>query len=94
VLFNGNFDIDLNRKCPTNSNSLERCSIQITYNGLTIFQDQGNCPLTFNVSCGNCPPGTEEHQINVYPGYCCFDCNSIANDIRGLTNIVKGLNRG
>ena len=93
LLFNGSLDIDPNRKCPTPA-SRQRCSIQIIYNGLTIFQDQGNCPVTFTVSCGNCPPGTEEHKTNTYPGYCCFDCNSILSEVKGITNTIRGLNRG
>jgi hypothetical protein len=91
-LFNGQFDIDPNRKCPTANG--ERCSIQITHNGIVIFQDQGNCPVTFSVSCGNCPPGTEEHKSSIYPGYCCLDCASVASEIRLITNTVRGLNRG
>jgi hypothetical protein len=91
-LFNGSFDIDPTRKCISVNNN--KCTIQITYNGLTIFQDQGNCPVNFSVSCGNCPPGTEEHKSSIYPGYCCLDCASVASEIRGITNTIRGLTRG
>jgi hypothetical protein len=79
-------------KCP--SPNAERCSIEISHNGLVIFSDQGNCPVNFSVNCSNCPPGTEEHKSPIYPGYCCLDCASIASEIRGITNTVRGFNRG
>jgi hypothetical protein len=84
--------VDTSVRCSTSNN--QRCSIQILHNNMLLFSDQGNCPVTFTVSCGNCPPGTEEHKTNTYPGYCCLDCQSIASEIRGIANTVRGLNRG
>ena len=83
---------DYTKKCPESNDNKNRCSIQVLYQGLVIFQDQGDCPINFSVSCGNCPEGTEEHKTSAYPGYCCMDCASIAAEIRGLTNTVRGLN--
>ncbi|MBD2503131.1 hypothetical protein [Anabaena azotica] len=79
-------------KCP--STNKQRCSIQILHNGLIIFQDQGDCPVTFSVSCGNCPDGQEEHKTSTYPGYCCMDCASLEAEIRTITNTIRRLNRG
>jgi hypothetical protein len=88
----GTFSINPNTKCP--SANLERCSLIVKYNGLILHQDQGNCPVTYEVVCGNCPEGQEEHKINTYPGYCCFDCAGMKQEITSLKNMVKGLTDG
>jgi hypothetical protein len=85
--------IDHSQKCPP-PYAAQNCYIRILHQNIVIHLDRGTCPVTFTVSCGNCPPGTEEHRTNIYPGYCCFDCNSLQAEIRALTNIVKGLNNG
>lgn len=84
--------VDTSQKCPQTVN--KRCSIQVRYNGLVIFQDQGNCPITYSVSCGNCPNGQEEHRISKYPGYCCMDCSVIKNEIKSIASVLKRNRRG
>jgi hypothetical protein len=84
--------IDRNQKCP--SVNSKRCSIQVQFNGLTIFQDQGNCPVSFNVKCSNCPPGQHEVKTNTYPGFCCLDCAAIKTEIAIIKNAVRSVNRG
>lgn len=82
-----------NIKCPTATEN--RCSIQIfnIENGL-IFQDQGDCPVDFEVQCGNCPDGYIECQTSTYPGYCCISCDEVKNEIIAIKNTIKNLNNG
>ncbi len=88
----GSYAINPLIKCP--SPNPEKCSIVVTYNNLTIFKDQGDCPLEFEVKCGNCPEGQEEHKISVYPGYCCMDCASIKQEIISIRNTVRNIRNG
>lgn len=85
--------IDYSAKCPAPYPS-QNCFIRITHQNIVLHLDRGACPVTFTVNCGNCPDGQEEHKTSIYPGYCCLDCRAIANEIRGITNIVRGVNRG
>lgn len=76
--------IDLTKKCPQETK--KRCSIVVLYKGLTIWSDQGDCPISFSVQCGNCPDGQHECESNVYPFYCCSDCAGTAAKINNLVN--------
>ena len=89
-LNNGNpaITIDNSKKCP-GIPPTTRCSLQIIHNGQVLFQDQGNCPVTYSVQCGKCPPGKYECYSPIYPGYCCLDCASTAASIRNITNDLK-----
>ncbi|MBW4642924.1 MAG: hypothetical protein KME23_08000 [Goleter apudmare HA4340-LM2] len=94
VLNTPNQTITRNNNSPCLVGKLERCSIQILHNGSVIFQDQGDCPVSYSVKCGNCPEGTEEIKTNIYPGYCCLDCAAVANEIKAITSIVKAIKNG
>lgn len=84
---------NINIKCPTATKN--RCSIQIfNIENELIFQDQGDCPVEFEVQCGNCPDGTIECKISAYPGYCCIPCSEVKNKIVDIKNIVKNINNG
>ncbi|WP_029635983.1 hypothetical protein [[Scytonema hofmanni] UTEX B 1581] len=67
----------------------EKCSLQILYNNLVIFQDQGNCPLEVEVICGDCPEGSIKCSHLKYPGYCCIPCKETANKINNLANKIR-----
>jgi hypothetical protein len=78
--------IDYSKKCPTPNS--ERCSIEIKYNGLIIFQDQGKCPVDYSIQCGKCPDGQHECESKVYPYYCCSSCADTAQKIKELASKV------
>lgn len=83
--------IDNSFRCPQPMK--DRCSFQVFYNNLIIFQDQGNCPLELEVICDDCPQGAIRcEQIN-YPGYCCLPCG-VKSEVASLTAIVRSLNNG
>lgn len=82
--------VNPNQKCPAPGK--KRCSIQVLYNNILVFSDQGDCPVSFSVQCGNCPPGTEEHKSPAFPGYCCLECENIASQIRQIAATVRGIN--
>ena len=85
--------INYSIKCPTPSNS--RCAIQVfNLNKGLVFQDQGDCPVDFEVQCGNCPDGFIECQTSTYPGYCCLSCSEVKGEIIAIKNTVKSLNNG
>lgn len=86
----GNFTILPNLKCATPNP--EKCSIIIKYNEQVIFKDQGVCPITYSYECGNCPDGYEEIKTSTYPGYCCYDCASVKQELITIKNMVKRLN--
>ncbi|BAZ54180.1 hypothetical protein NIES4103_68650 (plasmid) [Nostoc sp. NIES-4103] len=75
-----------NIKCSSSRN--KRCSIEISYKGIILFQDQGNCPVTYSVQCGKCPDGQHECESKVYPYYCCNSCADTASKIRNLASKV------
>lgn len=81
--------INRNIKCPVPE--IERCSLLVKYNGVIIYQDQGDCPVSVDVICGNCPPHHIECKSNKYPGYCCIGCESTANSIHSLANKIKNV---
>lgn len=67
----------------------EKCSIQVLYNNLVIFQDQGNCPLEVEIICGDCEQGYIRCETHKYPGYCCLPCKSTAAKINNLANRIR-----
>ncbi|MBE9191400.1 hypothetical protein IQ230_13800 [Gloeocapsopsis crepidinum LEGE 06123] len=69
-------------KCPNPLTS--RCYIEIKHKGLIIFQDQGDCPATFTVQCGDCPEDTIRCKCKEYPGYCCLPCKDVAGKINNI----------
>lgn len=72
-----------------------RCSIEVKSKGIIIFQDQGECPVSFNVICGeDCPSGTLKCPQSGYPGYCCLPCDEIAAGIKAITTHVRSINNG
>jgi hypothetical protein len=83
--------IDRSVTCPVPLE--QKCSIQVFYNNAVIFQDQGDCPLEFEVICENCPSGYIECKTLKYPGYCCLPC-SITNEIANIITIIKNINNG
>lgn len=71
------------------------CTIKILHNNEVIFTDKGECPITFNVVCGEeCPPGTTKCCRSDYPGYCCLPCDSTKSDLIGISSIVQSVNKG
>ncbi|MBH8563764.1 hypothetical protein I8748_16460 [Nostoc sp. CENA67] len=72
--------------CPSSKN--KRCSIEIKYNGIILFQDQGNSPVNYSVQCGKCPDSQHECESKVYPYYCCNSCAETANKINNLASKV------
>lgn len=85
---------DPNRKCPANQQGGTRCSIQVLYNGQVIFQDQGNCPVTFDVTCGNCADDEIKCEKPEYPGYCCVKCSEIVTEIQSIKSTLRSINYG
>jgi hypothetical protein len=81
--------IDTTVNCPSSQQKNSRCSIIVTHEGVTIFQDQGDCPIEHEVQCGNCPDGNIECKKSGYPGYCCIPCEELANKIHNLANKVR-----
>lgn len=72
-----------------------RCSIEVKRNGIIIFQDQGECPVSFDVVCGEgCPTGTLKCPQSGYPGFCCVPCTEIATGIKAITTHVRSVNNG
>ncbi|BAZ50131.1 hypothetical protein NIES4103_27450 [Nostoc sp. NIES-4103] len=78
--------VDTSVKCPVAAN--KRCSIEIKHKGIIIFQDQGNCPVTYSFQCGNCPDSQHECESKIYPYYCCNSCADTANKIRNLASKI------
>ena len=76
--------INPNVKCPKPLTVTERCYIEVKSGGIIIFQDQGECPVNFRVTCGDCPEGTIRCEQPGYPGYCCLPCQPIAQKINNL----------
>lgn len=84
--------IDTNRKCPTSDK--QRCSLEVSYKGLIIFQAQGDCPCTFSVQCGDCAEDEIKCEKPGYPGYCCIKCSEIVGEIKSITSAVRAANYG
>lgn len=85
--------IDSSQKCPLyQRSSNKKCSIIVSHKGNSVFQDQGNCPCSYKIQCGNCPDGSIECQTNSYPGYCCIEYSQIKAEIAHLTAMVRRIN--
>ncbi|MGL5925485.1 hypothetical protein [Chroococcidiopsis sp.] len=69
-----------------------KCSIEVKHKGIIIFQDQGNCPVSFSIQCGDCPEGTIKCNAPGYPGYCCLPCTEIAGEIKAIASQVRRIN--
>jgi hypothetical protein len=59
-------------------------------NGQQLFEVTGECPINYEVACGNCPPGYIECKTNKHPGYCCVPCQKTASKINNLATKVHG----
>jgi hypothetical protein len=70
------------------------CTLTISSEGKTLFKTQGTCPVTYVVTCGNCPPGTCECHSDSYPGYCCNDCSATSASLQNISNQLKRLKNG
>lgn len=79
--------INPNIKCPNPAEN--KCTIEVKHEGQIIFKDQGNCPCSFKVKCGNCDEGFIECPHPGYPGYCCIDCKGSAAKINSLAQMVE-----
>ncbi|MBD2508285.1 hypothetical protein H6G91_13515 [Nostoc muscorum FACHB-395] len=84
--------IDNSVSCPIPNKDDSKCEIKILSNGNVVFRAEGECPVNYTVACTRCPPGTCECKTDKYPGYCCNDCSSTADKIRGLVNDVRSKN--
>lgn len=69
--------------CPS---AINKCSIKVLYKGLVIHQDQGDCPVTYRVKCGNCEENEIECKSNHYPGFCCIPCSEVVNRLNTMSN--------
>ncbi|MFP5270322.1 hypothetical protein [Coleofasciculus sp.] len=83
-------EIDKSIKCPQAMGNT--CHIKIFYKGEVIHQDQGKCPLSYNVDCDPCPPNTikcvENEKVK------CVPCSTFLEPLKGMVNTIKGINNG
>ncbi|MEH2456537.1 hypothetical protein [Nostoc sp.] len=78
--------IDTSVHCPTVAIDDNKCEIKVLNSGKILFSAQGNCPVTFNVACGDeCPNGYCKIDCETYPGYCCIS----EAEIQGFINRLK-----
>jgi hypothetical protein len=82
----GSYIIDPTIHCPIPNK--QRCSILVKHKGIIIFQDQGDCPLSISVQCGNCPEDMHECTHQAYPGYCCVPCKETGDKLKNIANKV------
>lgn len=81
--------IDYSRGCPP-PYPPEKCYIKVSSNGKQIFKDRGDCPVNFNVVCGDeCPLGHCRCATQNYPGYCCLPCAQVAAELAGIAAIAR-----
>lgn len=71
----------------------KQCEI-LVYNSSNsiIFSDRGKCPVTYSITCGDCPEGTIKCDAPGYPGYCCLPCKEIAEEVKAIANQVRRFN--
>lgn len=82
-------------KCPGVPSSPNKCRIEVKSKGIIIFQDQGECPASFEVICGEgCPRGTVKCLKSGYPGFCCLPCGEIKSEIKAIASQVRRLTNG
>lgn len=79
----------LDGKPDTCGNLKDRVRLEVKYNDLTIFADEGDSPCSFEVICGDCPEGYMRCESSGYPGYCCLPCDSIKSSIRSTTAMLR-----
>lgn len=66
------------------------CRLIISYQGEILHEEEGECPLEFEVVCDkDCPKEYLKCKSNKYPGYCCLPCKKTANKIRALGAKLK-----
>lgn len=88
----GHESIDYSQKCPGLPTTNNKCSIEVFYENQLVAKDEGICPITYNVQCGNCPDSHMECKSDNYPGYCCIPCNEIKSEIAAIRSIVRSKN--
>jgi hypothetical protein len=81
--------IDYSRGCPP-PYPPEKCYLRVLSGGKQIFKDWGDCPVEFDVVCGDkCPPGHCKCPSPNYPGYCCLPCAQVARELASITAIAR-----
>lgn len=71
------------------------CKLKVLHNNQVIFTDQGKCPPSFNVICGDeCPPDHIKCSSSGYPGYCCIPCSEFVGELRTIRNQIRSVNNG
>ncbi|WP_373525090.1 hypothetical protein [Nostoc sp.] len=66
---------------------LKKCKLTVKYNGSTIFEKIGKCPLDYEVICGDdCPKGSRKCTHPKYPGYCCVPCKETGDRLKNIAN--------
>ncbi|MGD1909564.1 MAG: hypothetical protein ACFB2X_01455 [Rivularia sp. (in: cyanobacteria)] len=70
---------------------LDGCKLKIfNHQGKVLYEEEGDCPLTFEVTCDDdCPSGHIKCNSNKYPGYCCVNCKDFTSKIRSLGSKLK-----
>lgn len=81
-----------NQRCPTPLKA--KCYIEVLHAGNIIFRDQGDCPASISIFCGDCPEGFLRCETFNFPGYCCAECDPLAQDIKSISETLKQLNKG
>lgn len=67
-----------------------KCRLTITHADNSKFIVTGDCPLTYEVACGDsCPPGYCKCECDNYPGYCCLKTDDISYELRMARNDVR-----
>lgn len=86
-------EIKINWIAPLN-NQESICTIETYYQDRRIYYDEGDCPLSYEVTCKQkCPPGTTKCLSTNYPGYCCLPCEPTKQSIISIKNMVKSINK-
>lgn len=83
----GSYTINPNARCPIANN--QRCSLLVKHKGIIIFQDQGDCPLSISVQCGNCKEDSHECNHQAYPGYCCVPCKETGEKLKNIASSIR-----
>ncbi len=67
----------------------DKCTIQIVNSNGYTFSKAGECPVKYEVTCGDeCPKGSHKCTHKKYPGYCCVPCKEIGDRLKNLANKV------
>jgi hypothetical protein len=63
----------------------EKCTISIVNGNGYTFSKAGECPIKYEVSCGDdCPEGSHKCTHNKYPGYCCVPCKEVGDKLKNI----------